>query len=55
MGECVSVVRALSCNDFAKYVCNSMRVHSECSECCEMTIETSEVSVSSSDEGHCCL
>ena len=27
----------------AKYVCNAMKVHSKCLDCCEFDIETTEI------------
>ena len=32
MGEVASVVKALSCDSCAKYVCNSASMHSQCCE-----------------------
>ena len=57
MGQAaLSIVNALSCKDWARYVCNAMRVHSRCGEMCECDIETSEVSIpSSSSSEPCCL
>ena len=57
MGQAaLSIVSALSCQDWARYVCNAMHVHSRCGEACECDIETSEVSIpSSSSSEHCCL
>ena len=49
MGQVLSLTNALSCHDWARYVCNSMHVHSRCGEsCCEMDIQTEKVDVSSS-------
>jgi len=40
------IVKALSCRECARYVCNSMDVKSKCSDCCEFELETSEIEVS---------
>ena len=45
---------------FWMYVANSAHVHSKCSDCCELDIDTDLVSVSASDSedaarGVCCL
>ena len=49
MGQYLSIVsegiKVLSCSDCAKYVCNSMHVHSKCSDCCECDFETDEVHI----------
>ena len=50
MGQAaLTIVNALSCQDWARYVCNAMHFHSKCGEeCCEMDITTEEVSIASS-------
>ena len=58
MGQAaLSIVSALSCQDWARYVFNAMHVHTRCGEACECDFETSEVSIpsSSSSEPPCCL
>ena len=40
------VVKALSCRECARYVCNAMDVKSKCSDCCEFELETNEIEVS---------
>ena len=58
MGQAaLPIINALSCKDWARYVCNAMHIHSKCGEgCCEMDFETSEVSIpSSSSSEPCCL
>ena len=54
MGQLLSIIpeaiKASSCSDCAKYVCNAMRIHSKCSDCCECDLETEEVEVSSHPE-----
>jgi hypothetical protein len=42
------IVRAFDCQclgDCAKYVLNSCHLHSKCSDCCELDIETDEIEV----------
>ena len=57
MGQAaLPILNALSCDSWAKFVCNTMRFHSRCMDCCEMDFETSEVSIpSSSSSEPCCL
>ena len=56
MGQALSITSAFSCHDWARYVCNSMRIHSKCGDCCELDIQTDEVPLSSSSSSeHCCL
>ena len=46
MGQAVGgIIKALSCQDCAKYVCNSMDLKSKCCDCFEFELETSEVEV----------
>ena len=40
-----SIVRALSCQECARYVCNSMDVKSKCSDCCLFEIETHDIEI----------
>jgi hypothetical protein len=49
MGEVASVIRALSCDACAKYVCNSMQIHSKCRDCCEIDFITDEIELSEDD------
>ena len=49
MGEVASVIRALSCDACAKYVCNSMEIHSKCRDCCEIDFITDEIELSEDD------
>ena len=51
MGQVIPIVKALGCNDCAKYVCNACHVKSKCSECCEVDMETDEISVKSHSSG----
>ena len=39
----VSALKVINCTDCAKYVCNAMSVHSKCSGCCEVDVETTEI------------
>ena len=49
MGQAVGgLLNALSCQDCARYVCNSMDIHSSCSDCCDFELHTSEVEVADS-------
>ena len=50
MGEVASVLKACSCSDMAKYVCNAMHLHSKCSDCCDIEFETTEVHVGDGDD-----
>ena len=56
MGQVASVlpgvVKALSCQECARYVCNSMDVKSKCSDCCEFELETNEIEISD-DNSQC--
>ena len=52
MGEVASVVRALSCDACAKYVCNGASLHSQCcddEDGCNWDVQT-EVTAIQSDE-----
>jgi hypothetical protein len=44
-GVIPGIVKALSCQDCARYVCNAMHCHSTCLGCCEFDIETTEVDI----------
>ena len=46
MGEVASVIKALSCDACAKYVCNKMQIHSKCRDCCEIDFVTDEIEIS---------
>lgn len=45
-GVLPGIVRALSCQECARYVCNSMDVKSKCSDCCEFEVETDAIEIS---------
>ena len=49
MGEVASVLKAFSCVDCARYVCNACHCHSTCWKCCEIEFETTEVSIHDDD------
>ena len=53
-------MRFLACDDWARYVFNSCKMHSKCSNCCEFDVETLEVEVASHSESedattYCCF
>ena len=50
MGQVATVIKALSCESCAKYVCNSMHMNSKCSDCCELDFVTDEVHVNDDDD-----
>ena len=43
MGNVASILKVINCDTCAKYVCNACKVHSKCSGCCEIDVETTEV------------
>ncbi len=49
MGEAASVIKAFSCEACAKYVCNSMHIHSKCRDCCEFDVTTDEIELCEGD------
>ena len=58
MGQALTVVRAISCSDCAKYVCNACTFHSECCDLCNIDFVTTEVDLSESEleiESDCCF
>ena len=48
----VSALKVINCSDCAKYVCNACKVHSKCSDCCEIDVETTEVDVAPDDDSN---
>ena len=53
MGEVASVVRALSCDACAKYVCNGANIHSQCcdeEDGCNCDVATDATRIQSIDE-----
>ena len=62
MGEVASVLRALSCQDCARYVCNSLSLHSQCcdeEDGCNCDLQTQATEVAAGEEveefeGLCC-
>ena len=49
MGEVASIIKAFSCSDCAKYVCNSMHCRSKCRDCCEIDFVTEEIEIPDDD------
>ena len=53
MGQALGFLSALAkfdpCGSWAKYVCNAVRCHSNCSECCDVEFVTDMVEVASDD------
>ena len=50
MGQQTSMLSDLACRDWARFVFNSCHLHSKCSNCCEVDVDTDLVSVQSSEE-----
>ena len=46
MGNVASILKTLNCEYCSKYVFNACKVHSKCSDCCLLDIETTEVEIS---------
>ncbi len=44
------ITKALSCQDCARYVCNSMGVKSRCCDCFDCELQTNEVEVAEDSE-----
>ena len=49
MGQASAILKAFSCHDCAMYVCNAMKIDSECMDCCKLHIETTEIAVPDDD------
>ena len=50
MGQiALAALKAINCDNCAKYVCNACKVHSKCSDCCDLSIETEKVELSDTD------
>ena len=47
-----TVVKALSCQDCARYVCNSMECDSSCLECCQLHVQTNEIPIAHEDSSY---
>ena len=45
LGVLPGIVKALSCQDCARYVCNAMDIKSSCCQCWSCELETSEVAI----------
>ena len=53
MGEVSSIIRAMSCDACAKYVCNDLSLHSQCcddDDWCNCEIKTEATIIESSNE-----
>ena len=51
MGNVVaSALKIINCDTCATYVCNACKVHSKCSGCCELSVETEEIEVAPDDD-----
>ena len=53
-GNSFSGLKFLACSDYAKYVCNSMHIHSKCSDCCEFSADTDKIDVEEEEGRGCC-
>lgn len=50
MGQVVlTALKAINCDTCAKYVCNACKIHSKCSDCCEIDVTTTEIPLSDTD------
>lgn len=49
MGQIAAVLKALSCQDCARYVLNSAESDCSCSQCCQCHLETKEVAIPDDD------
>ena len=52
MGNLASILKVINCSDCAKYVCNACKVHSKCSDCCELSVETEEIEIPKDDDSN---
>ena len=52
MGEVASVIKALSCESCARYVCNAMHCKSKCRDCCEIDFVTEQIELPDDDSTH---
>ena len=52
MGQLASVIKAISCQDCARYVCNALDLKSSCSDCCALEFHTEKIDVSDSDSDY---
>ncbi len=53
MGEVGSVIKALSCTDCARYVCNGASMHSQCcddEDACNCDVRTEPTKIETSNE-----
>ena len=45
-----AITKAINCQECSRYVCNACKVHSKCSGCCEVSVETQEVEIKSDND-----
>jgi len=50
MGQVAQVVRALSCESCARFVCNACTVDSTCCDLCTLHVETEKIDLPESDD-----
>ena len=50
MGNVASILKVINCDTCAKYVCNACKIHSKCSGCCDLEIETQEIELPKDDD-----
>ena len=59
MGNNLSGLGFLACEDYARYVFNSMHVRSKCSDCCEFDLDTDMIELTESESEDavrvCCI
>ena len=49
MGQATSILKAFSCQDMWRYTCNAMKIDSECMQCCQLHVETTEIEIPDDD------
>ena len=49
VGQVATVIKAFSCQDCARYVCNAAECDSSCSDWCQCHVQTSEIAISDDD------
>ena len=48
--QLAAITKAINCEICAKYVCNSMKVHSKCSKCCDLEVITEPIELKSDND-----
>ena len=48
--QLAAITKAINCEVCAKYICNACTVHSKCSGCCDLSIETQEIEIKSGSD-----